>query len=75
MSDPCNLAKNLSKSFAELYCKVTTLEVLARELEMRILQGIKIEEELKKRVENLERDGFQRELALDHRNSEGLGEI
>ena len=57
MTEPCNLAKNLSKSFADLYSQVT-------ELTSRIFQ---LEEKERQRA----REDHDREISLDIPETQG----
>lgn len=68
MSAPCNLAKNLSKSFASLFNTVTELQVSIEELKARLFA---LEEKERQRA----REDHDRELALDFKDAEGLGDI
>jgi len=74
-----NLIKNLSKSFSDLYCKVTDLEVKLEELQGKLSASQINNSVLAGRIFDLEekerqrdREEFQREQALDFANSEGL---
>jgi hypothetical protein len=79
MTEPSNLAKNLSKSFADLICKVTDIEVKLVEALTKIANSQINNTVLSARISALEekerqrdREAFQREQALDFANSEGL---
>jgi len=58
MNEPSNLAKNLSKSFAKLHCRVTDIEVSINNILDRLYQ---LEEKERERA----REDYNREIQLD----------
>ena len=79
MTEPCNLAKNLSKSFSAHFVEFTNLKV---EMKKALDILAKNQGELSRRLFDLEekerdraREDHAREQALDFKNAEGLGEI
>lgn len=86
MTEPCNLAKNLSKSLGQLFAEFTDLKVRVNTLEAMIglhetlLGNMTVGmAHLSERLEKLEekertraRDDFQREQILDFKNADGL---
>ena len=75
MTESCNLAKNLSKSFADLFNQVTELKEKVSNQQINNMVLAERIYALEEKERQLAREDHDREQALDFKNAEGLGEI